>query len=204
VGVGYREDDYVATGYDFHERGRRLDAQLETMTRIWAGERVRPDGAPAGVLIGPIGPPPLTPGGPKLMVGGHVPAVARRVAKYGLGYLATVGGDEEDQAKMLRLWALVQEAWGAAGRTGRPKLVTGAYFALGPTADADADAYILTQYQFRPDVAARMRRGVPTSPQALRDVIRRQEEIGADEFILMACVEDLRTIEALLEVVGSR
>src|SRR5688572_5783827 len=38
VGVGYRAVDYEVAGYDFHERGRRLDAQLPQLRSIWAGE----------------------------------------------------------------------------------------------------------------------------------------------------------------------
>src|SRR5919107_245269 len=38
VAVGGREDDYVASGVDFHTRGRRFDEMLEQWSRIWAGE----------------------------------------------------------------------------------------------------------------------------------------------------------------------
>ncbi|HEY4723502.1 MAG TPA: LLM class flavin-dependent oxidoreductase, partial [Anaerolineae bacterium] len=49
LGVGGREDDYLAASANFHDRGRRLDAQLKLMKQVWAGERVSAD-------IGPIGP----------------------------------------------------------------------------------------------------------------------------------------------------
>ena len=39
LGVGGREDDFQAAGVDFHQRGKIFDAQLETMSRIWSGER---------------------------------------------------------------------------------------------------------------------------------------------------------------------
>ena len=42
-----------------------------------------------------------------MLIGGHVPPVARRVALYGEGYLASVGGDDSDLGKMLELWHLV-------------------------------------------------------------------------------------------------
>jgi alkanesulfonate monooxygenase SsuD/methylene tetrahydromethanopterin reductase-like flavin-dependent oxidoreductase (luciferase family) len=54
VGIGARDDDYEASGAPVHGRGRRLDAQLEEMKRIWAGEERGYAGA--------IGPPPVRQG----------------------------------------------------------------------------------------------------------------------------------------------
>ena len=50
VAVGGRQDDYEASGVDFHTRGRRFDAMLDEWRRIWAGESFGTAGA--------IGPPP--------------------------------------------------------------------------------------------------------------------------------------------------
>ena len=36
--VGGREDDFAASGVDFHTRGRRFDEMLDEWGRIWAGE----------------------------------------------------------------------------------------------------------------------------------------------------------------------
>jgi alkanesulfonate monooxygenase SsuD/methylene tetrahydromethanopterin reductase-like flavin-dependent oxidoreductase (luciferase family) len=38
VGVGGRESDYRAVGADFTRRTQRMDEQIATMRRIWAGE----------------------------------------------------------------------------------------------------------------------------------------------------------------------
>ena len=193
LGVGYRQDDYLATGFPFHERVARLDAQLPVLRRLWSGE-------PAGPGLGPVGPAPARPGGPELLIGGHVPAVAARIARWGDGYLASVGGDERDQARMLALWALIPQAWSAAGRPGTPRLVTGAYFALGPAAEQEADRYLHANYGFKPGVAERMRRTVPTTPAAVARKIREQADLGADEFILLSCVEDITALRALTNV----
>ena len=37
---GGRADDYMATGVDFHTRGRILDAELELLHAAWRGELV--------------------------------------------------------------------------------------------------------------------------------------------------------------------
>lgn len=172
VGVGFREDDYLATGFPFHRRGRRLDEQLPMLRRIWAGE-------PAAEGVGRIGPAPARSGGPEVLIGGYVAAVARRIATWGDGFLATVGGDQADQAKMLDLWQVIKQAWAAAGRPGQPRLVTGAYYSLGPNADDRADQYIQANYRFKPVLAQRLRRGVATTRAAVLDAIRRQADLGA-------------------------
>src|SRR5947207_10904654 len=49
LAVGSRRDDYDAVGVDFERRGRKWDADLDTIHRAWRGEPV--DGAER-----PIGP----------------------------------------------------------------------------------------------------------------------------------------------------
>ena len=38
VGIGVRKNDYLATGFDFHRRGKRAEEQLPLLRRLWAGE----------------------------------------------------------------------------------------------------------------------------------------------------------------------
>src|ERR687895_1197079 len=38
VGIGVRENDYLATRFDFHRRGRRAEEQLPILRRLWSGE----------------------------------------------------------------------------------------------------------------------------------------------------------------------
>src|SRR5712692_1708642 len=50
VGVGGREDDFRAAPASWHDRGKRFEAQLDTMKRAWSGQTLAED-------IGPVGPP---------------------------------------------------------------------------------------------------------------------------------------------------
>lgn len=192
VAIGARQDDYEATGYAFRSRGRRLEEQLPLLRRIWAGEPVVPG-------VGPIGPAPARPGGPELLIGGYVPAVARRVAAWGDGFMAPGGGEP---AAMLELWHAVEAAWAAAGRSGRPRWVSGSYFALGPTAEEDARSYIEASYGSNPALAERRRRGIPTTAAAIDEAIERQADMGVDEFILRPCSASLASLERLAELIG--
>ncbi len=193
VGVGVRTDDYDVTGFDFHRRGALLEEQLATLRRIWAGE-------PVAEGIGPIGPAPARPGGPEVLIGGYLPVVARRVAAWGDGFMSPGGGDPE---KMAALWRQIEAAWDAAGRAGRPRWVTGSYYSLGPRAEENADAYIQASYGFSPDLVKRNRGNIPTTPQSLRDQIRRREDMGATEYLLRPVVEDLTALDELADAVAS-
>jgi alkanesulfonate monooxygenase SsuD/methylene tetrahydromethanopterin reductase-like flavin-dependent oxidoreductase (luciferase family) len=192
IGVGVRQDDYLATGVDFHRRGRIVDAQLPKLRRIWAGE-------PADEGIGPIGPAPARAGGPELLIGGYLPIVARRIAAWGDGFMSPGGGDPE---QMGALWVEIVDAWRAAGRSGRPRWVTASYYSLGPQAQENADRYIEANYGYNADLAARNRANIPTSRQALLDQIRRREDAGASEYLLRPVVEEPAALDALADAVA--
>ena len=121
-GIGVRENDYLATGLDFHRRGRRAEEQLPILRRLWAGDALSD-------TIGAVGPAPKRQGGPELLIGGYVPAIVRRIAKWGDGYMAPGGGEPEAMAKM---WREILQAWQDEGRSGKPRWVGASYYALGP------------------------------------------------------------------------
>jgi len=193
LGIGIREDDYAATGFPFRARGRRFDEQLPILRRLWAGE-------PFGGGVGKIGPSPAQVGGPELLIGGYVDAVARRIAAWGDGFMAPGGGEP---ARMSELWGLIGEAWTGAGREGRPRWVSGTYFALGRNADEAARSHVGSYYGFDPELGERRMRGIPTTPAAVEAAILRQAEMGVDEFILRPCAADMEALDGLADVVGA-
>jgi alkanesulfonate monooxygenase SsuD/methylene tetrahydromethanopterin reductase-like flavin-dependent oxidoreductase (luciferase family) len=190
VGIGVRENDYLATGFAFRRRGRRVDEQLPILRRLWTGESLSKE-------TGSIGPLPARPGGPELLIGGYVPAVARRIAAWGDGYMAPGGGEPES---MLKLWQQTLKLWKEMGRQGQPRWVGASYFALGPNAFDQASRYINANYGYNPELGARRLRGIPTTPDAVEDAIKRQTDMGVDEFILRPCAEDLDQMERLVEL----
>jgi alkanesulfonate monooxygenase SsuD/methylene tetrahydromethanopterin reductase-like flavin-dependent oxidoreductase (luciferase family) len=192
VGIGVRENDYLATGFDFHRRGRRVEEQLATLRRLWAGE-------PLSEALGPIGPPAKY-GGPELLIGGYVPAVVRRIARWGHGYMAPGGGEPKN---MLQMWQDIVQAWNDAGRAGKPRWVGASYFALGPRAGEHAARYINANYGYNPDLAARRLSSLPATKQAVEDAIKQQAAMGVDEFILRPCAEELEQMERLAEIAAA-
>lgn len=132
-----------------------------------------------------------------MLIGGYVPAVVRRIAAWGDGYMAPGGGDPKS---MMEMWGDILQAWNDAGRAGQPRWVGASYFALGPNAVDQATHYINANYGYNPEFAARRLRTIPTTREAVEEAIKRQADMAVDEFILRPCAEDLDQMERLAEV----
>src|SRR6266851_7081359 len=135
LGVGAREDDFVATATAFRHRGKRMEEQLDLMTRLWSGQAFSEE-------VGPIGPQPLQPGGPEVLIGGHSPAAIERVGRWGQGSIAGVGAPYTTNQH----FRLVEETWSKRSKAGKPRLVGCVYFGLGPGATERTNAYIGDYY----------------------------------------------------------
>lgn len=190
IGIGVRTNDYQATGFDFHRRGKRMEEQLSTLRRLWSG-------GPLSDEVGAIGPLSPRQGGPELLIGGYVPAIVDRIARWGDGYMAP-GGSEP--AAMLKMWRDIEEAWKSHGRRGKPRWVGASYYALGPSAADHAARYINANYGYNPELAAKRLGTLPASSVAVEDAIKRQADMGVDEFILRPCAEDIDQMERLGEI----
>ena len=190
IGIGVRENDYLASGNNFHRRGRLSEDQFALLRRLWAGEKLSDE-------TGPIGPPAYHSGGPELLIGGYVPAIARRIGKWGDGYMAPGGGEPE---AMVKIWHAIQQAWQENQRKGQPRWVGASYFALGPNALDHATRYINANYGYNPELAARRLSALPTTDEKLMEAIKCQADMGVDEFILRPCAEDLDQMDRLAEV----
>ncbi|BDM71498.1 luciferase [Streptomyces nigrescens] len=173
IGLGGRDDDYRAAGVDLRSRGRRLDAQLATLRRLWAGEPLSAD-------VGPVGPAPARSGGPEVLFGGFVPAVMERVARWGDGFL----GAALPPQHMDGLFRNVEAAWSRAGRDGRPRLVAQVNAALGPEETLDGARRELRAYYGPGDYTAHVVDGLLTTPAAIRAAVAAFRAIGADEVML--------------------
>ena len=190
VGVGGREDDFRAAPASFHDRGKRFEAQLEVMKRAWSGQPLAED-------IGPIGPPPVRQGGPELLIGGYSPTAINRVSRWGEGFIA--GGAPPQMAR--QAYELAEQAWKAAGRTGKPRFVAGMYWGLGPNAAERAGAYIRNYYTFLGPMAEQMAGSVPATPEAVKGAIQAFADIGVDELMCWPCIADLDQVDRLAELI---
>lgn len=193
LGVGAREDDFLAAPASFRDRGKRFDAQLEQFARIWSGQAVSSQ-------VGAIGPSPVQPGGPEILIGGYGPASMRRLGRFGNGFIS--GGSPPEQAN--QGFRMAEEAWRKAGRPGKPRLVGCIYYALGPRASEGIEQYIGTYYAFMGrDMVSQMVQAFPSTVEAVQAVIKGFSEIGADELMLWPCIPELDQVQRLADLIKS-
>jgi alkanesulfonate monooxygenase SsuD/methylene tetrahydromethanopterin reductase-like flavin-dependent oxidoreductase (luciferase family) len=187
---GGRPDDYAAAGRDFHTRGRDFDAELDLLHRAWRGEAIPPNGKP-------IAPTPVNNGRVPVLIGGTSDKTMRRVVEWGAG--VTIGGAGAEQAA--QLVGRVRDAWQAAGRDGKPRLVALSYFSIGADAESDSRAYLLDYYEFLGDYAGMVANGALRSETAIRDAVRAFEDAGITELYLDPTTASLDQIDRLADVV---
>ena len=196
VGVGGRRQDYEALGSSFAGRHRRLDDGVVELKRLWAGG-VAADGER-------VGPSPVQPGGPPVLASAMGPKSLARAAQWAVGVSGfTLLGDASEAARLFRA---SEAAWLDAGRTERPRHVTGSFVALGDGAKATLQGFAETYLRvFSPELAKGLSEAMPLhDPKALIDLLDAVEAEGADEFIVVPATSDPRMLHALADVVGSR
>ncbi len=189
LGAGMRKDDFAATGQRYNNRGKRLEQTIETMRRVWRGE-------PAGDNAGPVGPKPVQPGGPPIYIGAMSDAAIARVGKYADGY---IGAGSPDMAAAII--EKVSKSWQAAGRSGKPKFVATAYFALGEAAAEQGRAYLQDYYSFMGPAADFMAQSLLTTVDAVAQTYQRLVKMGFDEVSFWPTVADVTQVRLLAEAV---
>ena len=169
VAIGARDDDYEAGSVSTKGKGARLDEMLEDMRSIWDGDERGYAGA-----VGPV-----SHGAPQLIVGGSVEAAFKRVARFGDGWI--MGGGAPDQ--FAEAADAVRAAWSEAGRDGDPRLMSLAYFSLGPDAEANAKQSIGHYYDWLGEVGDMIVASAATDAETVRQYVSGFEKSGCDELI---------------------
>jgi alkanesulfonate monooxygenase SsuD/methylene tetrahydromethanopterin reductase-like flavin-dependent oxidoreductase (luciferase family) len=191
LGVGGREDDFRAAPASFADRGRRFEEQLDLMKLIWSGQSLADD-------IDPVGPPTVRPGGPEVLIGGGTPIAIRRVGRWADGYNA--GGWTNNPIRARRLYDIAEEAWRAECRPGRPRFVGNSWYVLGAGAADRAAPLVHANQAFRGPVAEDLAKAVPSSPQAIKDMIAAFADVGMDELILKPCLAEIDQVDRLADL----
>ena len=188
VGLGSREDDYAASGVTTKDRGRRFDAMLAQIRRLFDGEHV---GDAGGVGPDVSGDPP------QLIIGGRADAAFRRAAQYGDGWIMGAAPPERFPELVGKLMA----AWRERGRDGEPRKLAIQYFALGPDPEGDTRASIGHYYASAGDYAEQVVAATAKGEDQVRERVRQFEEAGADELILFPASPDPAQVDLLADAV---
>jgi alkanesulfonate monooxygenase SsuD/methylene tetrahydromethanopterin reductase-like flavin-dependent oxidoreductase (luciferase family) len=197
VGVGGRKEDYDAVGARYDRKLlSRMEEFVAIMRRAWSGEIMGAD------ILGPVGPKPLQPNGPEIMLGALFPQSIRRGARYADGISAFSFGPTFDD--VAEKFALARAAWTEAKRERPPRLVTGFWFALGKNGQAQMGEYLDRYLRFMGDEAGRnlLPHCRAVTPAGVRESLRICEEAGAEEVVLSPTSLDPDEVARLADIVG--
>ena len=185
LALGARRDDYEAAGVSYENRGQRLSEQLVTLRDIWDDESV--------------GPRPVQPGGPELIVGGTDDSAFARAARHASGYMHG-GGPPRAFASAANK---ARAAWAEAGRPGEPQLWAMAYYALGESEASAGRDYLLDYYAFTGPFAERIADALLTTPQSIVQFARAYAEVGCHHLVLFPTSAAIDQLHQLAEIVAS-
>jgi probable F420-dependent oxidoreductase len=85
IGQGWMEQEFVAAGVSMKRRGAGFEEHTRAMQAVWGPDPVSFDGRFYRIPESDIGPKPVRPGGPTLLVGSVAPAAVERAARLGAG-----------------------------------------------------------------------------------------------------------------------
>jgi probable F420-dependent oxidoreductase len=107
AGVGWLEDEFVWTGQDFHDRGRRTDDIIRLFRRLWSDDVIEEHSE--FYDFGPLHfePKPLQKSGIPIEIGGSSRPALRRAGMIGDGWLEVGARDFDEFTANL---AIVQDA----------------------------------------------------------------------------------------------
>lgn len=183
IGLGAREDDYEISGVELSGRGKRLDAMLEEIKGIWAGDEVGPSIS----------------GAPRLIVGGHADASYARAARSADGWIAAGSGPDQARDGIEKAKA----AWSDAGRDGDPHLMALAYFSLGDRAEQDVEANLKHYYAWLGgDIAEMIAGSAAKDADTVKQYLTAYENAGCDELVFCPSSSDPQQVDLLADAAG--
>jgi probable F420-dependent oxidoreductase len=113
VGIGWQREEYEAAGLDFGARGRLLDHSLEICQTLWREQRASFSSPELRFDAIHSMPKPLQPGGVPIWVSGRCnERVARRLARFGSGWIPWGDDAADPVASIPRMRTAVDEAGG--------------------------------------------------------------------------------------------
>ena len=197
VGIGGREEDYLALGSPLHRRHQRLDEAVAELRRLL-------DGGPAydgGAAVGPL---PVQPGGVPVLAGALGPRAMARAARWADGVSGfSVAGKRRDFVSVNRL---ADEAWAAEGRPS-PRKVSGFFFCLGVDDPLPRLRTFTERYLgfLGPDLAAARAAEVHLPDEdAVTRALDDAQEAGCDEVVLVPATADPACLDAAADLVAAR
>ncbi|WP_061293787.1 TIGR03619 family F420-dependent LLM class oxidoreductase [Herbidospora cretacea] len=111
LGIGWMEEEFIASKVPLERRGKRADEYIELLRRFWTDDVIEHHGEFYDVVPSRQDPKPETP--PPLLLGGGAPAALRRAGRLADGWISSSRMLDDDLPSMI---ATIKEAAEAAGR----------------------------------------------------------------------------------------
>ncbi|HZT96727.1 MAG TPA: LLM class F420-dependent oxidoreductase [Chloroflexota bacterium] len=109
VAIGWNPVEYEALNEDFHNRGRRIEEQIDVLRRLWTKPVVTFDGRWHHIEAAGIKPLPVQRPIP-IWMGAYSEPALRRAARIADGWFPQLGADERGEAMVSRFREYVREA----------------------------------------------------------------------------------------------
>lgn len=202
LGVGARDEDYRALAIDGTlQNFQQVATRARRMRWIWQGDHVTD-------TVRPVGPMPVRPGGPDLLISSHGVQAVQSGSSWADGVVHTVlGPGDRELQELQEVHRTAREGWAAEGRP-PPRLVASFWFALEETAARGARTQVeehLRDYvdwtppAFLDDLVTKA--GFAGTAAELADLLHRIEDLGVDEVCLIPTSTDLAQLAVVAEAV---
>jgi probable F420-dependent oxidoreductase len=110
IGQGWMEQEFAAAGVPMSRRGAGFEEHLRAMRAVWGPNPVRFEGRFYRIPEADIGPKPVRPDGPTVVVGAAAPEAVKRAARLGLGLTLVIFDWDATQATIRTYREAAQEA----------------------------------------------------------------------------------------------
>ncbi len=198
VGVGGREMDYKAVGADFKGRHQRMDEQIETMRKIWAGEP--PFEGAEFVDAKEVGPKPIQEDIPILAgVMGEKPMA--RASKWAHGvYSFAMDGDA---GLSNHFKTMAEDKWSGSDRSEQPYFAGGFWYSLADNAEQHLKEYVYQYLLTFGEGHARSTADTMTrfTEQSIAEGIQGIKDIGSDEIFMVPASSSIQELERLEKLI---
>ena len=109
IAVGWNEVEYIALNENFHNRGRRIEEQVELLRKLWTEPLLTYEGCWHKIPNAGLNPLPIQRPIP-IWFGGHAESVLRRVAQLGDGWMTNYRTAEDALPSLEKIYRFTEEA----------------------------------------------------------------------------------------------
>jgi alkanesulfonate monooxygenase SsuD/methylene tetrahydromethanopterin reductase-like flavin-dependent oxidoreductase (luciferase family) len=183
IAVGNRRNDYDEAALDFTARGRVLDENLAYLDRL---RDLQGEENAVGPQLGDV----------EILIGGASKPALRRLLSHGDGL---VSGGLKPEVFAFEAFGTV-EAWKAAGKPGRPRLVASTWYASSTDTD-DLAAARLASYLKNGGPPPHVISGIARGRAGVEEAVAAFRAQGADEVIFFPLLDDVKELEWLADQV---